>query len=422
MTLTRRHGFFDVLSDAFANDETVSKLDYGDNAPAAAAQPPREASVDGLWRVEMIVVGVPTKDPSSDLFGPKQRVTQENRGIGGESVEATLRLTNGAVEVVESSAPLLVAAPGAYRYQDGKLRIRLEAAGFTRTFTTKGTLQSIYGGDDTARTSSVYAIPPGPSRPGGPRRRAAVDGRALRAQGAAPLPDDRGAVWGRDKISPAGSFTAKARSDPAVAATRRLKFLVVFNACPKTFRNHLPGGRMFRTWRKRGRTRFVQTHVSLHQDGGGAFLFGTAGAAGRTQGAVEMLAVEDRCRAEPWWSPRGPTTWRWMRLIQCERLRFGGAAASRSVLISGLVCATSRDRGVTLTPRAQEDNEPRRRYHHSTRLLKYPANWFDPRSNRNCATSTFPCRQAHCSGVAIPSHVRPKMFAPRSNNSRTTST
>ena len=151
--LARRNGFFDVLSDAFANDETVSKLDYGDNAPAAAA-PPREASVDGLWRVEMIVVGVPTKDPSSDLFGPKQRVTQENRGIGGEAVEATLRLTNGAVEVIESSAPLLVAAPGAYRYQDGKLRIKLEATGFTRTFTTKGTLQSIYGGDDTARTSS----------------------------------------------------------------------------------------------------------------------------------------------------------------------------------------------------------------------------------------------------------------------------
>ena len=35
--LARRNGFFDVLSDAFANDETVSKLDYGDNAPAAPA-------------------------------------------------------------------------------------------------------------------------------------------------------------------------------------------------------------------------------------------------------------------------------------------------------------------------------------------------------------------------------------------------
>ena len=208
-TLTRRHGFFDVLSDAFANDETVSKLDYGDNAPAAP-QPPREASVDGLWRVEMIVVGVPTKDPSSDLFGPKQRVTQENRGIGGESVEATLRLANGAVEVVESSAPLLVAAPGAYRYQDGKLRIRLEAAGFTRTFTTKGTLQSIYGGDDTARTSSVYAIPPGPIVLAGPVDVLPSTGAPFVRKGQLLCQTTAGLFGAATKSSPAGSFTASA--------------------------------------------------------------------------------------------------------------------------------------------------------------------------------------------------------------------
>ena len=208
-TLTRRHGFFDVLSDAFANDETVSKLDYGDNAPAPA-QPQREASVDGLWRVEMIVVGVPTKDPSSDLFGPKQRVTQENRGIGGEAVEATLRLTNGAVEVVESSAPLLVAAPGAYRYQDGKLRIRLEAAGFTRTFTTKGTLQSIYGGDDTARTSSVYAIPPGPIVLAGPVDVLPSTGAPFVRKGQLLCQTTAGLFGAATKSSPAGSFTASA--------------------------------------------------------------------------------------------------------------------------------------------------------------------------------------------------------------------
>ena len=209
-TLTRRHGFFDVLSDAFANDETVSKLEYGDNAPAAAAQPPREASVDGLWRVEMTVVGVPTKDPSSDLFGPKQRVTQENRGIGGESVEATLRLRDGAVEVVESSAPLLVAAPGAYRYQDGKLRIRLEAAGFTRTFTTKGTLQSIYGGDDTARTSSVYAIPPGPIVLAGPVDVLPSTGAPFVRRGQLLCQTTAGLFGAATKSSPAGSFTASA--------------------------------------------------------------------------------------------------------------------------------------------------------------------------------------------------------------------
>ena len=202
-TLTRRHGFFDVLSDAFANDETVSKLDYGDNAPAAAAQPPREASVDGLWRVEMIVVGVPTKDPSSDLFGPKQRVTQENRGIGGEAVEATLRLTNGAVEVIESSAPLLVAAPGAYRYQDGKLRIKLEATGFTRTFTTKGTLQSIYGGDDTA-------IPPGPIVLAGPVDVLPSTGAPFVRKGQLLCQTTAGLFGAATKSSPAGSFTASA--------------------------------------------------------------------------------------------------------------------------------------------------------------------------------------------------------------------
>ena len=209
-TLTRRHGFFDVLSDAFANDETVSKLDYGDNAPAAAAPPPREASVDGLWRVEMTVVGVPTKDPSSDLFGPKQRVTQENRGIGGEAVEATLRLTNGAVEVIESSAPLLVAAPGAYRYQDGKLRIKLEATGFTRTFTTKGTLQSIYGGDDTARTSSVYAIPPGPIVLAGPVDVLPSTGAPFVRKGQLLCQTTAGLFGAATKSSPAGTFTASA--------------------------------------------------------------------------------------------------------------------------------------------------------------------------------------------------------------------
>ena len=208
-TLTRRHGFFDVLSDAFANDETVSKLDYGDNAPVAA-QTPREASVDGLWRVEMTVVGVPTKDPSSDLFGPKQRVTQENRGIGGEAVEATLRLTNGAVEVIESSAPLLVAAPGAYRYQDGKLRIKLEATGFTRTFTTKGTLQSIYGGDDTARTSSVYAIPPGPIVLAGPVDVLPSTGAPFVRKGQLLCQTTAGLFGAATKSSPAGTFTASA--------------------------------------------------------------------------------------------------------------------------------------------------------------------------------------------------------------------
>lgn len=201
LPLTRRRGFFDVLSDAFANDEEY--------APAAAAQPQREASVDGLWKVELTVVGVPTKDPNSDLYGPKQRATQEGRGIGGQAVEATLRLQNGAVEIVDSSAPLFVEAPGAYRYSDGELRIKLEANGFTRTFTTKGTLQSIYGGDDTTRTSSVYAIPPGPMVLAG-----ALDvlpsGAPFVRKGKLLCQTTAGLFGAATKSSPAGSFIASA--------------------------------------------------------------------------------------------------------------------------------------------------------------------------------------------------------------------
>ena len=208
-TLARRHGFFDVLSDAFANDETVSKLDYGDNAPAAAAQPPREASVDGLWRVEMIVVGVPTKDPSSDLFGPKQRVTQENRGIGGESVEATLRLTNGAVEVVELGAPA--------RRRAGRLQVSgRQAAHQTRSDRLHADLHDEGHAPIHLRRrrhrADVVGLrdPAGAHRPGGPRRRAAVDGRAFVRKGQLLCQTTAGLFGAATKSSPAGSFTASA--------------------------------------------------------------------------------------------------------------------------------------------------------------------------------------------------------------------
>lgn len=90
----------------------------------------------------------------SHLFGPLQHVTLK-RSIGGEAVEATLRLQNGSVEIVYSPVPLFVITSDAYRYQDREPRIRLEADGFTRMFTRKGSLQSIYGSDDTVRMSSV---------------------------------------------------------------------------------------------------------------------------------------------------------------------------------------------------------------------------------------------------------------------------
>ena len=106
----------------------------------------------------------------------------------------------------------------------------------------------------------------------------------------------------------------------------------------------------------------------------------------------EMSAVEDLVPRRARWSPRGPTTWRWMRLIQCASRRFsGGAAASRSALIAGLFRAASRDLFCDNDPARKKttdhgDTSPPASTHR-TRLRSLV---FASRSNRSWTTSTFP--------------------------------
>merc|ERR1712091_326899 len=101
-------------------------------APKTAATPVRAAPAEGTWRVDLDLVGIPTRDPNSDLYGPRQRIREENRGIKAEPCEATLRLADGAVEVLDCAPPFLE-GPGKYRVDaGGALRIKLGTAGFAR--------------------------------------------------------------------------------------------------------------------------------------------------------------------------------------------------------------------------------------------------------------------------------------------------
>ena len=104
----------------------------------------------------MIVVGVPTKDLPSDLFGPKQRVTQENRGIGGRRRGSMP--TNGA-EVIGAGAPA--------RRRAGRLQVsgrqaahKLEAAGHA-DLTTRARYNPSTAATTPRRRRS--RDPPGPS-------------------------------------------------------------------------------------------------------------------------------------------------------------------------------------------------------------------------------------------------------------------
>ena len=194
-------GFANALKGAFANDETL--------APAAAkpAAGP-DVGVEGDWRVELRLVGVPQRDPSNDLFGPRMRITDDERGLSAQEVVCTVRLAGGAATVTDADAPLFTDEAGKYRCEAGVLKVRLFSAGFTRTFTTTGSLQSIYGGESTSRTSSVYAIAPGPLLLTGDAETLPSTGETFVRKGKVFCLEKTGLFGSAEKVSPAGTFTA----------------------------------------------------------------------------------------------------------------------------------------------------------------------------------------------------------------------
>ena len=105
------------------------------------------------------VAAITTSRGGTDLFAPKVRAT-DGFSTGGEEVVVAIALReDGALDVSETkfTAP----KPGSWKFDasSGKLALSLESTGFERTFVTKGSLQSVFGGKDTSRTSSEYFIP-----------------------------------------------------------------------------------------------------------------------------------------------------------------------------------------------------------------------------------------------------------------------
>ena len=92
-----------------------------------------------------------------------------DRGMSAEPVFVVLDLDSaGGTRVAETDRPLFFeqsAAGGSYRVdgdrEDALLRVRLETTGFSRVFSTTGSLGAAYG-DKSSTTTSEYSIPPGP--------------------------------------------------------------------------------------------------------------------------------------------------------------------------------------------------------------------------------------------------------------------
>jgi hypothetical protein len=172
--------------------------------------------IDTVVSLDLFLTGVPSKDPSNDLFGQKSLVSLRDRKItGGSLIEQQQQpnlsldlqfLANGKCRVVphqplpladnddnnnDTTAPTLDTTPSSIVDQNGDwmilsneatkqqqiLRFRvLLTTGYTRRVETVGTIQKIYGSsspsntgnssssssrDRSSVTSTEYSIPPG---------------------------------------------------------------------------------------------------------------------------------------------------------------------------------------------------------------------------------------------------------------------
>jgi len=155
---------WDRFKSAFENDrdydvkENPGITTRGGKALASSSRVYPALVVGTTWNVTLSMGGISRNpDPSSDLFAAKI----EN------GVPVTLIVTfldDGRLAVDEEDNEFTVSGEyGKWQLDaDGTtLALAVRCAGLERTVVTKGSLLSVYGGEDTQRTSSSYFVPEG---------------------------------------------------------------------------------------------------------------------------------------------------------------------------------------------------------------------------------------------------------------------
>jgi hypothetical protein len=119
------------------------------------------------WTLDLYLAGVPSRDPSNDLFASRENISNRDRALGIQIPDTpTLRveLTMNANQEchVSSSEFTTDAVPGQWKLSDdGKqLRFSIQTLGYSRTVETKGSIQNIYGiawkRDRSYETTATY--------------------------------------------------------------------------------------------------------------------------------------------------------------------------------------------------------------------------------------------------------------------------
>lgn len=160
---------FTPLTDvqrAWRDKEKNQRFFTGKGAPIGDDQ-----LVNSKWNLDLFLAGVPSKDPSNDLYGSKTNISSRDRQLGLDipadptiSVELVL-LDDKKCKVSETpftSGQNL----GEWKLsEDGTtLRFSIDVMGYCRTVQTTGTIQRVFWSDEaevSRQTSTEYNIPAG---------------------------------------------------------------------------------------------------------------------------------------------------------------------------------------------------------------------------------------------------------------------
>eukprot|EP00540_Astrosyne_radiata_P017971 CAMPEP_0116837004 /NCGR_PEP_ID=MMETSP0418-20121206/8416_1 /TAXON_ID=1158023 /ORGANISM="Astrosyne radiata, Strain 13vi08-1A" /LENGTH=343 /DNA_ID=CAMNT_0004466847 /DNA_START=48 /DNA_END=1079 /DNA_ORIENTATION=+ len=199
MSKGKKKGWQDWVKEAFENDTTLSREDLVDgqlederarqrrlqmeqlfpslrNTEPEATTPSDDLlqRLEGTtWNIPLYLVGIPNKDPSNDLYGPRVSISTRDKKRGmNVPAEPTVTvalelLPNGECRVSET--PFCEGKKlGGWKVTMKKgspvLQFSIEALGYKRTIQTKGTIERVYWSqqpETKSQTSTMYSIPPG---------------------------------------------------------------------------------------------------------------------------------------------------------------------------------------------------------------------------------------------------------------------
>ena len=244
-------GLFDA---AFENDRSLSSVDTrkgmleGPNSidsSSSMSSPPPLTDVQRAWRerqstagatltrellqnavlsVDLYLSGVPSRDPSNDLYGSRVNISSRNKELGldipqepNAAVELTF-LPEGVCRCAES--PFTAGrVDGEWKLSDDgtQLRFSMDVLGYSRTIQTKGSIERIFWSDEpelTLQTSSQYSIPPGwvygDVKIGSGTRPGTID---FKSSGVLRVEQTMGLLGAASKLVACGTFDIKVKQD-----------------------------------------------------------------------------------------------------------------------------------------------------------------------------------------------------------------